>query len=343
MGRLQNLYFVHDCNASEDDKIVRLLMKKGHAGYGLYWMIIETLSMADNYELDCSYDELAYRLRTTEDAVKSVVEEFGLFVVADGRFYSARLSKNMRKIEAAREMNRKNGANGGNPMFKKGCPNPYYNKKDNQSDMHTDNREDNQSDIQKITYKSKSKNKSKSREKEEGMQESSANAVIRGASTTGEPPCDEILKLWNATCESLSSVQRLTCKRIEKIKARWAEFGDKPMDTLKKILDKIENSDFCKGGGRSGWKVSFDWLFENSNNWVKVYEGNYDNTDSVNKTEPSAKKTSASEGIRLGPGEYINGDGARTYGSGKDIVPNDAPPRPSERCCWSSSCNSWIM
>ena len=47
--------------------------------------------------------------------------------------------------------------------------------------------------------------------------------------------------------------------------------------------------------------------------------------------------------LTLGPDEYINTDGLRTYADGRTIVPNDAPPRPSARSQWSSTANSWII
>ena len=40
---------------------------------------------------------------------------------------------------------------------------------------------------------------------------------------------------------------------------------------------KMQASHFLRGDNKRGWKASFDWLFENDKNWVKVYEGNYDN------------------------------------------------------------------
>jgi hypothetical protein len=46
---------------------------------------------------------------------------------------------------------------------------------------------------------------------------------------------------------------------------------------------------------------------------------------------------------KLGPGEFIRQDGSRTYGTGIITIPNDAPPRPNERCTWSSTYQSWIM
>lgn len=109
MGKLQNLYFRHDCNASDDEKIIRLQMKKGVAGYGLYWLLIEALSRADNFELNCAYDELAYRLRADQADIKSVVEDFGLFKVDEGKFHSERLTADLEELNRVREMKREGG------------------------------------------------------------------------------------------------------------------------------------------------------------------------------------------------------------------------------------------
>ena len=39
----------------------------------------------------------------------------------------------------------------------------------------------------------------------------------------------------------------------------------------------MEASDFLKGYNKYGWKATFDWVFKNSENWIKILEGNYDN------------------------------------------------------------------
>ncbi len=55
---------------------------------------------------------------------------------------------------------------------------------------------------------------------------------------------------------------------------------------------------------------------------------------------------SKATGIKLGPGEMIDDDGNRYYinqwSKTKIIVPDDAPPRPSERHVWGKSEKCWI-
>jgi len=43
------------------------------------------------------------------------------------------------------------------------------------------------------------------------------------------------------------------------------------------VFRKMEASDFLKEKNQFGWKASFDWVFKNSDNWMKILEGNYDN------------------------------------------------------------------
>lgn len=43
----------------------------------------------------------------------------------------------------------------------------------------------------------------------------------------------------------------------------------------------------------------------------------------------------------MGVGEFINTDGNRTYGTSGVIVPNDAPPRPSNQHIWSKNEAKW--
>ena len=51
-------YFPHDSNARQDVKILKLRIKHGWAGYGLYWGIIEALRDQDNYAFEADQPEL---------------------------------------------------------------------------------------------------------------------------------------------------------------------------------------------------------------------------------------------------------------------------------------------
>ena len=92
-------------------------------------------------------------------------------------------------------------------------------------------------------------------------------------------PFAEIKALWNDTCKSFPKLFTLSENRKNKMRVRIAEMGgvEKALEVLKGIFAKMEESQFLKGDNNRGWKASFDWVFENDKNWVKVWEGNYDN------------------------------------------------------------------
>ena len=94
-------------------------------------------------------------------------------------------------------------------------------------------------------------------------------------------PYDRIRDLWNETCKGFNNVHTLSKSRKAKISVRVTEMGgvEKAMQTIEKLFRKVSESKFLNGDNDRSWKASFDWLFENDKNWVKVMEGNYDNRE----------------------------------------------------------------
>ena len=107
-------YFSHDCNARNDQKIVRLRRKFGMEGYGIYFCIIENLREQSDYTLPITaYEDIAYELQVDASKVKSVIEDFDLFIVSSDVFFSARLSASMEKYNALRNKLVESGKKGG--------------------------------------------------------------------------------------------------------------------------------------------------------------------------------------------------------------------------------------
>jgi hypothetical protein len=91
-------YFSHDYNARADEKIKLLIRKWGMQGYGVYWSIIEDLYQnANAMQLDS--DGIAYDLRVDENMVKSILNDFDLFVVNGECFGSNSVEKRMKSRE----------------------------------------------------------------------------------------------------------------------------------------------------------------------------------------------------------------------------------------------------
>ena len=99
-------YFSHDSNARNDDKLLSLRMHKGAAGYGVYFMLLERLREEADYMSVKDYNVLAFDLRVDAQLIKSVVEDFGLFVFTeDGKyFYSESFNRRMSAKDATRKL-----------------------------------------------------------------------------------------------------------------------------------------------------------------------------------------------------------------------------------------------
>jgi len=99
-------YFTHDYNARNDIKIKRLLSKHGYEGYGIFWALIEDLYNNTNV-LRLDYETLSFDLRCNVELVKSIINDFDLFVIEGEIFGSSsiesRLEVRNAKSEKARE------------------------------------------------------------------------------------------------------------------------------------------------------------------------------------------------------------------------------------------------
>lgn len=90
-------YFPHDSNARNSDKLIHLRMRHKAAGYGVFFMILERLREEPSYMSVKDYNMIAFDLREDASLIKSVIEDFGLFVFTeDGKyFYSESFKKRM--------------------------------------------------------------------------------------------------------------------------------------------------------------------------------------------------------------------------------------------------------
>lgn len=99
-------YFAHDYNTRNDFKIKLLLSKHGMKGYGVFWALIEELYNNAN-ALPTDYDCIAFDIRSESEIVKSVINDFDLFVFNGDKFGSLSIQNRMddrnKKSEKARE------------------------------------------------------------------------------------------------------------------------------------------------------------------------------------------------------------------------------------------------
>lgn len=309
-------FFSHDVDMRNDLKIRGLRREFGNEGYAVWCYLLEVLT--DTEDLCIDIDNMAGLLSADFDidrerlmGIVGYCLQVGLFVKDGSILYSKRHRERiMGVLDKAQEKSER----GRRAVMARWGKNSANNTDETECDT----------DVLPT-------NTNERREDKTGEEKTRKDQKR-------EYPCAEIVKVWNEVCVSLPKVLRLSDARRDKVKARLREWGgDNPEEMIAKareFFNRIEASDFLTG--RSGkWKASFDWLFDSRNNWIKVAEGNYDNK------RGGGSRLSGS--IRMGVGERIDENGNRTYGSGRVIIPQDAPPRPSERHSWNASNNQWIL
>jgi hypothetical protein len=82
------VYFPHYVNSRNDRKVRRLRKELGVEGYGIFFMILEVLREQSElkYPMD-DIDLLAEEFTTSEQKVRVVICNYGLFQVDDGNFF----------------------------------------------------------------------------------------------------------------------------------------------------------------------------------------------------------------------------------------------------------------
>lgn len=113
-------YFPHDSNAKDDPKCVLLIEQLGMEGYGIYWMLIETLREQPDYTYPvANIPALGRRYNTTAEKVKTVVCNYGLFTVKDDKiFFSDSLNRRMLVFEEKRAKRSEAGRLGNTARWK---------------------------------------------------------------------------------------------------------------------------------------------------------------------------------------------------------------------------------
>lgn len=86
---------------------------------------------------------------------------------------------------------------------------------------------------------------------------------------------DYVINEWNNLDKNISNIQNINSgtTRYKLLKARENEYGK---EKILEAIRNINNSNFLKGYEKS-WKITFDWFIK-PNNFIKVLEGNYNDS-----------------------------------------------------------------
>ena len=323
-------YFSHDADMRNDVKVKALRRKFGHTGYAVWNYILETLTDADDFEIEfwtpVNRELYAAEFDIPTEELEPIIafcEHIGLLQRRDDFIFSEAHKRRLQAVSDMRVTRAEAGRLGGIKSGEARRLKSEANMKQNEPMLQAN------ADSAKQNEPKESKEK-ESKEKENDIAEK--NPI----------PYDKIVELWNRVCVSFPKVVKLTDGRRNKMKVRLAEFSPKPEEYLsvcEALFHRVQASSFLCGDNHNHWQATFDWLFENGSNWVKVLEGNYDNKG----TYRTPVGTGQGNDVTLGIGEYIDPTGRRTYGTGAATIPATAPARPSERHYWNNSTQQWTL
>ena len=101
-------YFPHEIGARNNPKLQALEMSMGKAGKGLWWDVVDYMYECDG-TLPADYRLLSYVLHCDAEDLRRVVEDFDLFVIADGIITKAGVQERIDRRNAAAEQKREAG------------------------------------------------------------------------------------------------------------------------------------------------------------------------------------------------------------------------------------------
>lgn len=326
-------YFPHFVKSGRT--VFILESRYGNDGYAFWYKLLEILGESEGHRYDCSepssWEYLVSKARiTAEQAEEIIALLIGLGKIDRGLWEEHRViwvENFVRNLEGVYKM--RHVIRPSKPEFSSEKPEGVgvFSEETQQGVEFS-------SEKPSRAFSPLEKESKEKESKEEGDIETAPAPVI---------PYGKIGELWNSICTAFPKVVKVTDRRKTKIRLRLEEFGtageEDTLAAVEELFARVQASSFLRGDNRQGWQASFDWLFENGSNWVKVSEGNYDNRGGWHPQQPSQGGAAP----RLGIGEYIDPTGRRTYGTGAATIPADAPARPSERHYWNAATNQWAL
>ena len=106
---MNSFYLSVDLNLPQKLEVVNLKHKLGYSGLGLYFEILLKLAQQTDYVLTCDYELLAYEFRVESNFVKQIIEDFNLFELGNGVFFSELVCEKMEELEKKKEQKAKAG------------------------------------------------------------------------------------------------------------------------------------------------------------------------------------------------------------------------------------------
>ena len=287
MSSKEAYWFPHEHNARNDPKLVRLAMD-GLDLIGLFWDVVEMLHEQGGWmPIDSAL--IAYALRTEKERVDILINFPGLFIIKDGMFTSKRVLENLNKRQEKREKAQASASkrwDSPNAM-----PTQYEGIARKGDERKSNERTVNERTAEKMPEAASAAPTPASAEgispveitaisPDDSSPVTSNIPVNPGAFLSLPEQMNILLEQWNSIVPW--KVKDLTPNRKRCLADRLEEPGF--FENFGIVANKVVASDFLSNRKHPlndrDWKATFDWVIKDSENWIKVLEGNYDNDPS---------------------------------------------------------------
>ncbi len=291
-----NNYFSHDSNARFDQRIIHLRMKHGAAGYGIYFMLLEKMRDSKDYLLERDYEVIAFELHEDAERVRSVVEDFNLFLYTDDGacFFSESFQRRMRIKDDLGEKRASAGRKGSASRWSKVTENvaqaaaarpqatsPSEETGHDDGEEHDGNTPaDGVSDDKPMAKEKQTLPVATERKEKERKENISLSVESEASQGGGEKELDfdfsKFKRVFNEHVQSyhskISTVMVMTPQRQRNLLALLKAGYTK--EQLLAVVRMATGSPQLNGRTKKSFVPDFDWLFEEKN-FVRILEGNF--------------------------------------------------------------------
>ena len=233
------------------------------------------------YDAICDYafekkeSNLAYYLESILDNIRLTINENSAKQEA---FIELQKEKSRKGVEAR---NRKKIL--GNPTQPTGNPRVTT---DNPTQPNNKNKKENKNKKDNIDSSLHSESKSTEAVDPETESDEKITIVKSDEEKENREYCNKVAKYFNEQMQGkqVRKIVRLNQSRMSQILARTKEYGK---EAVAQVIVKTANSNFLNGDNNRGFLATFDWIFRPTN-FPKIYEGNYDNRTSIQRSTSAA-------------------------------------------------------
>lgn len=233
------------------------------------------------YDAICDYafenkeSNLAYYLESILDNIRLTINENRAKQQA---FIELQKEKSRKGVEAR---NRKKSL--GNPTQPTGNPRVTT---DNPTQPNNKNKKENKNKKDNIDSSLHSESTSTEAVDPETESDGKITIVKSDEEKENREYCNKVAKYFNEQMQGrqVKKIVRLNQSRMSQILARTKEYGK---EAVAQVIVKTANSNFLNGDNNRGFLATFDWIFRPTN-FPKIYEGNYDNRTSIQRSTSAA-------------------------------------------------------